>query len=171
MNKPLMSKSNHLKYIDVWTVNLFNPRNEDPFDVVSLFMMQLGCIINMLPVWKRLQLRVFICDVADMDRSRFEHIVQYFSCLKMIFKILLFFFVSNLSVNSIPFEKPAESRLHLLLKQLRIQASIHQIPEWSGNEDFVRHSSILKQFTNSSETPEQVIAQENINRAKLHMQR
>uniref|UniRef100_A0A8D8B8V6 Solute carrier family 12 member 9 n=1 Tax=Culex pipiens TaxID=7175 RepID=A0A8D8B8V6_CULPI len=122
LDKQMIAKSNHIHYIDVWPVNIFEPKNEDPFDVVSLFMMQLACIINMLPVWKRLELRVFLCESETQAEA------------------------------STPFERPAEYRLNQLLKSLRISASIHQIPEWNKDMDFPRHRNILKQFTSKSDS-------------------
>lgn len=62
LEKNGLGKNSNIRYIDIWPLNFFNPKNEDPFDVVSLFMMQLGCILNMLPKWKKLQVRVFLCD-------------------------------------------------------------------------------------------------------------
>lgn len=89
MDKLLVHRSNHIKYIDVswlslsaihylpmknifqvWPINVFDPKNDNLFDVVSMFMMQLGCIINMLPSWKRLHMRVFLCESDDNDSSR-----------------------------------------------------------------------------------------------------
>nr|CAD7258510.1 unnamed protein product [Timema shepardi] len=61
-------KSSSLEYIDVWPINLFQPDDNDPFDTTSLFMLQLACILKMLPGWKYLQLRVFLCE-SDMDNS------------------------------------------------------------------------------------------------------
>lgn len=60
-------KQDRIKYIDVWPINVFEPKYEDPFDVVSLFMMQLACIINMLSVWKGLHLRVFLCETVNTN--------------------------------------------------------------------------------------------------------
>ena len=65
LDKTVLSKNSNIKYIDVWPINLFEPTNNDPFDVVSLFMLQLGCIINMLPIWKNLHLRVFLCETEN----------------------------------------------------------------------------------------------------------
>jgi hypothetical protein len=52
------------KYIDVWPINFLNPGESDAFDTTSLFMMQLACIVNMVPLWSRLKLRLCICDEA-----------------------------------------------------------------------------------------------------------
>ncbi|XP_058450902.1 solute carrier family 12 member 9 [Malaya genurostris] len=146
LDKQLIARSNHIRYIDVWPVNIFEPKNEDPFDVVSLFMMQLACIINMLPVWKTLELRVFLCDSETPAES------------------------GNFQIDSASFERPAEHRLSQLLKSLRISASIHQISEWNKDMDFPRHRSILRQFTSKSDS-NQIMTEENINRSKLYMQR
>ncbi|XP_029732626.2 solute carrier family 12 member 9 isoform X2 [Aedes albopictus] len=145
LDKQMIARSNHIRYIDVWPVNIFEPKNEDPFDVVSQFMMQLACIINMLPVWKRLELRVFLCESESQPEPSFQ-------------------------MNSAPFERPAEHRLSMLLKSLRISASIHQIPEWGKDMDVSRHRNILKQFTSQSDS-NQVMTEENVNRSKLYMQR
>jgi solute carrier family 12 (potassium/chloride transporters), member 9 len=72
LNKTNIAASNHIKYIDLWPLNIFDPSNENPFDTVSQFMMQLACIINMLPVWKNLQLRVFLCETGDNEQQPFE---------------------------------------------------------------------------------------------------
>lgn len=145
LDKQMIAKSNHIRYIDVWPVNIFEPKNDDPFDVVSHFMMQLACIINMLPVWKKLELRVFLCESdTRTEQGNFQM--------------------------SAPFERPADHRLSQLLKSLRISASIHQIPEWNKDIDFSQHRNILKQFTSESDS-NQVMTEENINRSKLYMQR
>lgn len=80
---------------------------------------------------------------------------------------------SNFSVNSSAsssFERPAEYKLRQLLKELRISAAIHQIPEWTQNEEFAENGSILKLFTDNKETNEMDISDEDINRSKLYMQ-
>lgn len=80
---------------------------------------------------------------------------------------------SNFSVNSTgssAYDRPAEYKLRQLLKELRISASIHQIPEWSQNEEFAENGSILKLFTANKETNEIDISDEDINRSKLYMQ-
>ncbi|KAK6619320.1 hypothetical protein RUM44_003702 [Polyplax serrata] len=54
-------------YIDVWPINFFSPNPDDPFGTTSLFMFQLACILNMVPGWKKLKLRIFLCD-HDLER-------------------------------------------------------------------------------------------------------
>ncbi|XP_052864706.1 solute carrier family 12 member 9 [Anopheles cruzii] len=140
LDKQMIARNNHIRYIDVWPVNIFEPKNEDSFDVVSQFMLQLACIINMLPVWKKLELRVFLCESETMLE------------------------------NGANFERPAEHRLDQRLKLLRISASIHKIPEWNKDIDFVKYRSILKPFTGKSSS-NRAMTEENINRSKLYMQR
>ncbi|XP_055708507.1 solute carrier family 12 member 9 [Phlebotomus papatasi] len=151
LDKGLIARSNHIKYIDVWTVNVFDPTNEDPFDVVSQFMLQLSCILNMLPVWKRMHLRVFLCETQQPSTNNAENFTM---------------------TPQMPQDLSAEYRLGQQLKLFRITATIHQIPEWSRNDDFTRHSAILKQFTrNKNEDADTGISEEHLNRSRMYMQR
>ncbi|XP_015593727.1 solute carrier family 12 member 9 [Cephus cinctus] len=109
LDKSRITKNSNLKYIDVWPVNFFQPSDQDPFDTTSLFMLQLACIINMVPVWKNLHLRVFHCEIASVEVS------------------------SNLNIaesNNLPNEfmkMSNEHRIRKLLNMLRISASIEKI--------------------------------------------
>ncbi|GAB0098265.1 solute carrier family 12 member 9 [Sergentomyia squamirostris] len=150
LDKGLIARSNHIKYIDVWTVNVFDPSNEDPFDVVSQFMLQLACILNMLPVWKRMHLRVFLCET---QHSPTTNNTENFTMTPPM--------AQDLS---------AEFRLSQQLKLFRIAATIHQIPEWSRNDDFTRHSALVKQFTQSGSDSEG-ISEEHLNRSRMYMQK
>ena len=48
-------------YLDVWLVDFFSPTlSTDTSDTTSLFILQLACIVNMVPRWKKLKIRVFI---------------------------------------------------------------------------------------------------------------
>ena len=48
-------------YLDVWLVDFFSPSlSTDTSDTTSLFILQLACIVNMVPRWKKLKIRVFI---------------------------------------------------------------------------------------------------------------
>ena len=48
-------------YLDVWLVDFFSPSLEtNTSDTTSLFILQLACIVNMVPRWKKLKVRVFI---------------------------------------------------------------------------------------------------------------
>lgn len=95
MDKVLMLKNNHAKYIDVWPINVFDPKTENPFDVVSLFMMQLSCIINMLPAWKRLHLRVFLCESDGSNETRYIH-NKYSLILYIYFFLFIISIIHNL---------------------------------------------------------------------------
>lgn len=89
-------KQNRIKYIDVWPVNVFEPHNEDPFDVVSLFMMQLACIINMLPVWKNLHLRLFLCETENINGSS-RYLIFFFCFSYKILENNFFFLILVIS--------------------------------------------------------------------------
>lgn len=62
LDKTLLTKSNCVKYIDVWPINFFHPFNRNVLDTTELFMLQLSCILNMVRDWKNLKVRVFLCD-------------------------------------------------------------------------------------------------------------
>ena len=100
-------RNSNFKYIDVWPVNFFQPTDQDPFDTTSLFMLQLACIINMVPVWKNLHLRVFHCEISE-NTSVGE---------------------SSNSIDA-PSKISNEHKLKKLLNMLRISASITRIPNW-----------------------------------------
>ncbi|XP_023029254.1 solute carrier family 12 member 9 [Leptinotarsa decemlineata] len=89
------------KYIDVWPVNFLNPGEHDAFDTTSLFMMQLACIVNMVPLWSKLKLRLCICD---------EAVTSYFSL------------TSSAQSHS--------DKLNNLLKKLRIEAELFPVNGW-----------------------------------------
>jgi potassium/chloride transporter 9 len=69
----LKSKTSPI-YIDVWPINFLMPELCSQLDATSLFMLQLACILNMVSVWKRATLRVFLCttvaDAAENDRRK-----------------------------------------------------------------------------------------------------
>ena len=48
-------------YLDVWLIDFFSPWQTNVSDTSSLFILQLACIVNMVPRWKKMQIRVFIC--------------------------------------------------------------------------------------------------------------
>lgn len=118
----------------MWPVNFFQPTDQDPFDTTSLFMLQLACIINMVPSWKNLHLRVFHCETGDGGES---------------------LSISD-SHNSIEYPRISnEHRIRKSLNLLRISASIKKIPEWTEQIRGLQGRSLLEpksQFESSSES-------------------
>ncbi|KAG8225074.1 hypothetical protein J437_LFUL000053 [Ladona fulva] len=108
LDKCSIAKARNLKRIDVWPVNFFQPDSLD-FDTTSLFMLQLACIINMVPGWKSLRLRVLLCEQSIPPK---------------------------LPTNQAGEEEPGpsmisgEKRLRKLLQMLRIAADIETVEEW-----------------------------------------
>lgn len=82
-------------------MNFLNPAENDPFDITSLFMMQLACIVNMVNVWSKLKMRICVCDETRQAS-----------------------FSINSSVQS------RTERLQSMLKNLRIQAEICHMNSW-----------------------------------------
>ncbi|XP_052821226.1 solute carrier family 12 member 9-like isoform X2 [Mya arenaria] len=57
-------------FIDVWPVNFFRPETASYFDNTCLFLLQLACIINMVPGWKsKARLRVFLFVNAHSENA------------------------------------------------------------------------------------------------------
>ncbi|XP_076086381.1 solute carrier family 12 member 9-like isoform X1 [Mytilus galloprovincialis] len=62
LDKSIILKSTTEYYIDVWPLNLFRPYTASIFDDTCLFMLQLACILDMVPGWKsKTYLRVMLC--------------------------------------------------------------------------------------------------------------
>ncbi|KAK1117054.1 hypothetical protein K0M31_016979 [Melipona bicolor] len=137
LNKLQIAKNSSLKYIDVWPVNFFQPTDQDPFDTTSLFMLQLACIINMVPVWKNLHLRVFHCEVSESNAS-------------------LSISDSQNSIGEFP-RVSNELRIRKLLNMLRISASIKKIPNWGTQISGIKGHSLIdsaveNQYESSTES-------------------
>ncbi|XP_043681448.1 solute carrier family 12 member 9 [Vespula pensylvanica] len=125
LDKSQISKNSNLKYIDVWPVNFFQPSDQDPFDTTSLFMLQLACIINMVPVWKNLHLRVFHCEIADSSSTS------------------LSISESQSSITEFP-KVSNEHKIKKLLNVLRISASIKKIPNWGAQVSGLKGRSLIE---------------------------
>ncbi|XP_017052938.1 solute carrier family 12 member 9 [Drosophila ficusphila] len=149
LDKNFISISKHVKYIDVWPINIFNPTSADPFDMVSLFMMQLAVI--MLAKWKHLRVRIFLCEAGE------ERTVGTFDTQ-----------VPQMEIFS-------KTKLEQSLKELRITADIVEIEEWGRDTDFSRHARTLKQFTAQADNvlleDDDEVGEETLNRSLLYMQR
>ncbi|KAK4880322.1 hypothetical protein RN001_008468 [Aquatica leii] len=110
------NKNNDQQYIDVWPINFLNPTEKDAFDTTSLFMMQLACIVNSVPKWKKLTLRICVCD--EVRQTSFS--------------------LSNPSVDSYT------DKLSHLLKMLRISAKMFVVSGWT--QVFDSHSSSVDAY-------------------------
>lgn len=66
LNKDNLRQKSNPIYIDVWPLNFLIPESCIQLDSTSLFMLQLACILNMVSVWKKATLRVYLCsDTTD----------------------------------------------------------------------------------------------------------
>ncbi|XP_037959400.1 solute carrier family 12 member 9-like [Teleopsis dalmanni] len=148
LDKNFIAKSKHMKYIDVWPINVFDPLAENPFDVVSLFMMQLAVIINMLAKWKHLRLRVFLCETGNSASN-----------------------ITSFDTYAPQMEVLSRMKLQQSLKELRIDADIIEIQEWNRNESFTQHARILKQFTNDADAVIDTISEESYDNSVSYMKR
>ncbi|KAL7293967.1 hypothetical protein TKK_0012546 [Trichogramma kaykai] len=130
LDKSQLTKNSSFKYIDVWPVNFFQPSDEDPFDTTSLFMLQLACIINMVPNWKNLHLRVFHCEINKSSSS-------------------LNISESRGSIDASP-RVSNEHKLRKLLDMLRISASITKISDWNEQIGELNGHPLLESRVESS---------------------
>ncbi|XP_058803969.1 solute carrier family 12 member 9 [Phymastichus coffea] len=151
LDKSQLSKNANLQYIDVWPVNFFQPSDQDPFDTTSLFMLQLACIINMVPNWKNLHLRVFHCELMKSSSPS------------------LSISESHSSIDDHP-RISNEHKLRKLLNMLRISASITKVPDWSEKIGELNGRSLLESraensFEPSVDTAENTLS--NISRAYI----
>ena len=111
--KILFYRNPNIRFIDVWPINFFEPTVNDMFDTSSLFMMQLACIVNMVPKWKRLQLRICFCDCTNSTS-----------------------FTANETNVTL------KSKLENLLSTLRIGATIFSVPDWGNVIETLNGSAI-----------------------------
>ena len=74
LDKQAIFNSKQPRYIDVWPVNFFQPDTSHHFDNTCLFLLQLACILHMVPGWKsHTILRVFLCvETQASDVTRIE---------------------------------------------------------------------------------------------------
>ncbi|XP_014789783.1 solute carrier family 12 member 9 isoform X2 [Octopus bimaculoides] len=87
-NSILSSKSEH--FIDVWPLNFFQPETSNYFDVTCLYMLQLACILHMVPKWKKhTTLRVFLCvdTVNDNTLQKEKKLDDFLRQLRILARI------------------------------------------------------------------------------------
>ena len=61
-------KEGRKSFLDVWLVDFFAPSlKTDVADTTSLFTLQLACIVNMVPRWKKLKIRVFLVQQVEAE--------------------------------------------------------------------------------------------------------
>ncbi|XP_071839841.1 solute carrier family 12 member 9-like isoform X2 [Apostichopus japonicus] len=60
------------KNIDIWPVNFLKPETAGYFDTACIFLLQVACVVHMVPLWKKhTQMRVFLC--VDSDYASTNH--------------------------------------------------------------------------------------------------
>ncbi|XP_052821227.1 solute carrier family 12 member 9-like [Mya arenaria] len=90
LDKEAMKSSKGTLFIDVWPVNFFRPETSSYFDNTCLFLLQLACIINMVPGWKsRASLRVFLFvnSLSENDNNKEHKLEIYLRQLRIPAKI------------------------------------------------------------------------------------
>ncbi|ELU01652.1 hypothetical protein CAPTEDRAFT_155483 [Capitella teleta] len=71
LNKESVLRSKQHMFIDVWPLNFFRPETSNYLDNTCLFMLQLACILHMVPGWKkRTILRIFMCADAQNTHTQ-----------------------------------------------------------------------------------------------------
>ena len=71
-------------FIDVWPVNFFHPESTVHFDNTCLFMLQLACILHMVPGWKRKSvLRVFMCIEREEAYAKEKSMLAFLRLLRI----------------------------------------------------------------------------------------
>ncbi|KAL0809969.1 hypothetical protein ABMA28_010817 [Loxostege sticticalis] len=113
-------KSSHLKYIDVWLVELLSPSSEEAFTVRALFALQLAAVVRSARGWQHLRLR------AHLLRHQHTHIHEAGQTIT----------VGGAS-DAVPDVegRSAQERLDELLKLLRIHATTHTVTEWPALQE------------------------------------
>uniref|UniRef100_A0A8C4RT78 Solute carrier family 12 member 9 n=1 Tax=Erpetoichthys calabaricus TaxID=27687 RepID=A0A8C4RT78_ERPCA len=71
-------------YIDIWPLNLMRPDSSNYVDTSSLFLLQLGCILNMVRTWRHAKLRLFLCvEVGRVNEGPKEKLKQLLAKLRI----------------------------------------------------------------------------------------
>ncbi|XP_077987296.1 solute carrier family 12 member 9-like [Glandiceps talaboti] len=71
MDRDVVFTSKKKMFLDVWPVNFFKPETAGYLDTACLFLLQLSCILHMVPVWrKHTIMRVFLCADREGEATR-----------------------------------------------------------------------------------------------------
>ena len=90
LDKEAIFKSSQKQFIDVWPLNFFRPDTSNLFDNTCLFLLQLACILQMVPGWKsHTCLRIFMCveEQNEQVASKHQKLAQLLRQLRIIGQI------------------------------------------------------------------------------------
>lgn len=85
LDKERLQASSDPMYIDAWPYNFFtaNPTTVD-FDKTCLFLLQLACVLHMVPKWrKHTTLRIFACSDRDQRTKIENHLSEFLHILRI----------------------------------------------------------------------------------------
>ena len=92
LDKTKVVNSDKVEYIDVWPVNFFRPESSNYFDSTCLFLLQMACILHMVPGWKKnTMLRIFVCveEHAEDTTKKQRKLTDLLEQLRIIAEICL----------------------------------------------------------------------------------
>ncbi|KAJ0171172.1 hypothetical protein K1T71_013371 [Dendrolimus kikuchii] len=122
-------RSPHLKYIDVWLIELLSPSREDAFTVRGLFALQLAAVVRSARGWQHLRLRVHAVPHPPIAAAAIQEAGRTVTV------------GGDNAVDTSGVGRPLHTRLDELLKLLRIEATIHSVTEWPKLEETSRWST------------------------------
>lgn len=118
LDKTAILHSKGTIYIDVWPVNFFRPETSSYFDNTCLFLLQMACIINMVPGWKsKTCLRVFLFVNAQTENTlqKEQKLEGFLRQLRILAKIQI------VSWDSISLTMPPEFDMSINYAESRMQ--------------------------------------------------
>ncbi|XP_022111158.1 solute carrier family 12 member 9-like isoform X2 [Acanthaster planci] len=73
-DRDALAASKEPGYVDVWPINFFKPETSGYLDTACIFLLQLACVLHMVPVWrKHTLLRVFLCTSEEEEAAVIQH--------------------------------------------------------------------------------------------------
>lgn len=139
LDKKIVLNAKGTTYIDVWPVNLFRPDTASYFDNTCLFMLQLACVLNMVPGWKsKTCLRVFLCvnAVSDNTLQKEQKLDAFLRQLRIIAKIQMVTWDHLTSQVESPGDSMEDSGAHMQEYSSMSREYVHSL-----NQLLVSHSS------------------------------